>query len=273
VHVFLHRSLDEFRAAVTPLYLRDPVVATVELALLNQHVAAADPLLLTVSAAGQLVGAALQTPPYPLLCSGLTAPGAPAAVVDTLARHRPDLPAVRGIRSAAVEFAQLWQFATGRTAVVNTEERLYRLATLRPPVGVSGAYRLATSTDDDVVNRWWFDFNTEAFGEPPLGPPRADPVVLWTVEGTAVSMAQVRRPAPATGAVSRIGPVFTPQRYRGHGYGSAATATAAAWARHAGATDVVLFTDLANPVSNAIYQRIGFEPVADSARIDFTPTT
>jgi predicted GNAT family acetyltransferase len=31
----------------------------------------------------------------------------------------------------------------------------------------------------------------------------------------------------------------------------------------------VLFADLANPVSNAIYQRIGFEPVIDSVRIDF----
>jgi predicted GNAT family acetyltransferase len=29
------------------------------------------------------------------------------------------------------------------------------------------------------------------------------------------------------------------------------------------ADHVVLFTDLANPVSNAIYQRIGFEPVSD----------
>jgi predicted GNAT family acetyltransferase len=30
-----------------------------------------------------------------------------------------------------------------------------------------------------------------------------------------------------------------------------------------GAEQVVLFTDLANPVSNAIYQRFGFEPVSD----------
>jgi predicted GNAT family acetyltransferase len=33
---------------------------------------------------------------------------------------------------------------------------------------------------------------------------------------------------------------------------------------------VVLFTDLANPVSNAIYTRIGFEPVADGVRVLFT---
>jgi hypothetical protein len=44
---------------------------------------------------------------------------------------------------------------------------------------------------------------------------------------------------------------------------------AAAWALR-GADEVVLFTDLPNPVSNVIYQHIGFRPVSDSARINFS---
>jgi predicted GNAT family acetyltransferase len=90
--------------------------------------------------------------------------------------------------------------------------------------------------------------------------------MLWVVDGTPVSTAMLR--APAAG-VSRIGPVFTPQDRRGHGYGSAVTAAAADLAQRSGTADVVLFADLANPTSNAIYQRIGFEPVVDSVRIDF----
>jgi predicted GNAT family acetyltransferase len=31
----------------------------------------------------------------------------------------------------------------------------------------------------------------------------------------------------------------------------------------AGAREVVLFTDLANPTSNGVYQRIGYRPVDD----------
>jgi len=89
---------------------------------------------------------------------------------------------------------------------------------------------------------------------------------LWDVDGRPVSMAMLR--VPAFG-VSRIGPVFTPRHDRGHGYGSAVTAAAAQLAHRSGTADVVLFADLANPTSNAIYQRIGFEPVADSVRIDF----
>jgi predicted GNAT family acetyltransferase len=90
--------------------------------------------------------------------------------------------------------------------------------------------------------------------------------VLWDVDGAAVSMAMLRVPAAD---VSRIGPVFTPLTERGHGYGSAVTAAAADLAHRSGTSDVVLFADLANPTSNAIYQRIGFEPVVDSVRIDF----
>ena len=63
--------------------------------------------------------------------------------------------------------------------------------------------------------------------------------------------------------------MFTPVDCRGHGYGSAITAAAAALAKRRGVADVVLFADLANPTSNGIYQKIGFEAVADSVRFEF----
>jgi hypothetical protein len=36
-------------------------------------------------------------------------------------------------------------------------------------------------------------------------------------------------------------------------------------------TTCVLFTDLANPTSNAIYRRIGYQPVCDAVEIAFEP--
>jgi predicted GNAT family acetyltransferase len=73
------------------------------------------------------------------------------------------------------------------------------------------------------------------------------------------------------GPMTRVGPVYTPPESRGHGYGSAVTAAASAWAHDAGAREVVLFTDLANPVSNAIYPRIGYRPVLDALELRFRP--
>ena len=35
--------------------------------------------------------------------------------------------------------------------------------------------------------------------------------------------------------------------------------------------EAVLYTDLANPASNALYQRLGYRPVEDRAVLSFTP--
>jgi predicted GNAT family acetyltransferase len=66
--------------------------------------------------------------------------------------------------------------------------------------------------------------------------------------------------------VSRIGPVYTPREQRGRGY---AGATVAAVSRRLLDEDarVCLFTDQANPVSNALYERLGFRPVVDMANL------
>jgi predicted GNAT family acetyltransferase len=69
----------------------------------------------------------------------------------------------------------------------------------------------------------------------------------------------------------RVGPVYTPPEHRGLGYAGAVTATVSRAALDAGACEVVLFTDLANPVSNALYRRIGYQPVSDRAVLSFTP--
>ena len=35
--------------------------------------------------------------------------------------------------------------------------------------------------------------------------------------------------------------------------------------------EVLLFTDLANPTSNALYRRLGFQPVTDRVVREFSP--
>lgn len=48
------------------------------------------------------------------------------------------------------------------------------------------------------------------------------------------------------------------------------TVAASRAALAAGAKDVVLLTDPANPTSNALYQRIGYVPIADFRGYDFS---
>jgi predicted GNAT family N-acyltransferase len=269
-----HSSVDEFRAVAEPLYRRDPVTSTIELTLLRADKFDDDSLLLTVWNDGAAVGAALQTPPYPLACNGIPR-DAMEAVAERLVEWRPELTGARGERAGAIAFADAWQAISGRAGTISTEERLYRLATLRAPKGVGGTARLACDDDHALLVEWverffveTFSRRDEAAGEQFIDTANhvGDRFVLWEADGAPVSMAMLRAPAAD---VSRIGPVFTPCDRRGHGYGSAVTAAAADLAHRSGTPDVVLFADLANPVSNSIYQQIGFEAVVDSVRFDF----
>ncbi len=275
VQVRTHSSVDEFRQSAEPLYRRDPVGNTIELTLLRANVFGDDALLMTVREAGVVVGAALQTPPYPLACNGLPE-RVHRSVATQLARINPELTGVRGRRDRALAFADAWHAVTGRRGMVTTEERLYRLGSLQPPADVAGERSAATPADIALIVDWVEQFFAETFSHQrddaagrrfvhnanTVG----DRFILWVDDGVPVSMAMLR--APSAG-VSRIGPVFTPPRSRGCGYGSAVTAAAAELARGAGVDEVVLFADLANATSNGIYQRIGFVAVADSLRVEF----
>lgn len=70
---------------------------------------------------------------------------------------------------------------------------------------------------------------------------------------------------------ARIAPVYTPPEYRCRGYATSLTAAVSAWLLGSGRQACFLYTDLANPTSNSIYQRIGYEVVCDSAQYRFGP--
>ena len=83
---------------------------------------------------------------------------------------------------------------------------------------------------------------------------------LWIDDGRPVSLTGAGGLTP-TG--TRVGPVYTPPGDRGHGYASNLVARVSQELLDSGRTFVFLFTDLANPTSNHIYQAIGYEPVTD----------
>jgi predicted GNAT family acetyltransferase len=154
-------------------------------------------------------------------------------------------------------------------------ERLFRLDELVPPRPAGGAARLAGADDIECLIAWYIAFTIEAFGRLPAGYDARKMVTrgvahsrcwIWSDDaGTPRSFA-VRH--PAVSGVSRIGPVYTPPEARGRGYGSAATAAASQDGLDEGAVPC-LFTDLANPTSNKVYQALGYYPVLDRTMLRF----
>lgn len=272
----LHSDLAEFVRLTGPLYGADPVTHTVAITVTSQRLTGTVPAddvrtLLTVHSGPSVVGAALRTHPWPLLVSGLPVAAATLAAA-ALTGHDPELDKVFGPRERAEAFAGAWCAATAAAARTVMANRLFRLDQLIPPTRVPGQARPTQSGDRDLVARWQRAFAEEALpGQPE---PERDATVrqlagdrgmqLWTVHGTPVALAKA---SPPTCGMSRLGPVYTPPEHRGHGYGSAVTAAATRWALDGGARHVVLFTDLANPVSNSIYPRLGYRVVHDAVQL------
>jgi len=89
-------------------------------------------------------------------------------------------------------------------------------------------------------------------------------VSLWE-DGRPVSLASFGNPTPNG---IRIGPVYTPPEYRRRGYASALVAELSERLL-AGRRFCFLFTDLANPTANRIYEQIGYRRVCEAAEIVF----
>jgi predicted GNAT family acetyltransferase len=175
----------------------------------------------------------------------------------------------------ATAFAEAWQRRTGATpALRDTQVRLYRLGTLTPPEPMpAGRGRVLGERDLDQVMFWCGEF-AKAVGETvdiaSWSRTRfADKrYTLWeTPDGTPVSVAGMN---PLIGGQVQVDVVYTPAHLRGHGYAGAVTVEVSRAALAAGARDVVLFADLANPTSNALYQRLGYRTLADWAAYDFS---
>ncbi len=270
-------DLVEFAALTRPLFAADPVAHTIALTAVEYRLLAPPdvaPVLVVVDGPAGVAAAALCTPPRGVLTSALP-PQWCAAVADVLAVAHPALPEVGGPRDRAEAFALVWSDRTGASVCERTALRLFALASLTPPRGVRGEVRRGTEADVALLARWREAFADEAGDGLPTGEDAEEEVrrqlrtgathLLWCADGEPVSHAGTR---PPVAGMSRIGPVYTPPERRGHGYASAVTAAAAVWALAAGARHVVLFTDLANPVTNAIYPRLGFRPGYDAVDFD-----
>ncbi|MFJ9559994.1 GNAT family N-acetyltransferase [Streptomyces fuscichromogenes] len=223
---------------------------------------------------GEVTAALFHTPPHPLNATRLTADEA-GVLADRLLAHGRPVPAFSAERATAAAFAAQWERRTGRRAELYERQRLYRLAEPTPPSPApEGRARVADASDRDLLIRWYEGFVADAGtrgGQD--GGDWADfrlsygGVTLWeTPDGTPVSMAGM---TPAVAGQVRVAPVYTPPELRGRGYAGAVTTEVGRAALAAGTAEVLLFTDLANPTSNALYQRIGYRRVDDRAVYDF----
>lgn len=233
------------------------------------------PIFGRLERAGEVRATFFRTPPRRLNLTPLIPEEADALAAHLAGLGRP-LPGVSADHDTATAFAEAWQRHTGATPTLYERQRLYRLGTLTPSEPLpEGRGRVAGERDREQLMIWYSEF-VAAIGEVASTDASswADTritygrVTFWeTPNGTPVSMAGV---TPMVAGQIRVAPVYTPAHLRGRGYAGAATVEVSRTALAAGAAEVLLFADLANPTSNNLYQRIGYRPVTDFAVYNFS---
>lgn len=227
--------------------------------------------LATVENDGAVVGCAFRTPPFKL---GLTR--MPEAALPALAQDVADvydwIPAVLGPEPETKRFAALWSEARGIRARAGMRQRIYQLDAVTPPVRMSpGRMYCAAAKDVDLVAGWLDAFRDDTGLPGPDARTQAERLIaqqcmfIWEDDGAASMAGWTAR----TRHGARVGYVYTPPERRGRGYASALTAALSQRLLDEGLTFCFLYTNLANPTSNGIYQRLGYYPVCDVMDYDF----
>jgi len=228
------------------------------------------------SAGGPVDGAFIHTPPFPVQLTALP-PGVVDPLVELLADRERQVAGVGAAGRFAEAFAAAWCARRDVVAQIALRLRLYRLAALQEPEpehAPPGRADLATVADEALVREWMDAFGRETGAL--MGASRtlaerlaAGSLTLWRdARGTPVALAGYSREVEGA---RRIGPVYTVERHRRHGYGAAVTAAVCRRALDGGTSQLLLYADIDNPTSNTLYRRLGFEPVEERTTLRFTP--
>jgi predicted GNAT family acetyltransferase len=225
------------------------------------------PYLATVEADETVLAVALQLPPRKLLLSQAIA----LRAIEMFAQDfHSRLESLTGLMGPALEvktFAQTWQALTGQSYRQGMVQRCFQLETVQPLAKVNGHLRVGTSAERELLKTWCQAFIKEALNEVEKQDAesiaarllRQGGLYLWQ-DQIPVSMANSTGPTPNG---IRINLVYTPPEYRRKGYATACVAALSRSLLEQGRKYCFLFTDLANPTSNHIYQKIGYQPVGD----------
>lgn len=221
---------------------------------------------------GEVRGVVLQSPSRACVFTAME-PHAAEFAARELPGRISELRGCNGPVDVVDAVANIWSRMGLGELEVHLSLRLFELTELQPARPTPGRLRLAEQGDLELCRLWAQRFLIDCNlpeGDPDRLPERVpaldqERLYLWDVDGVPVSSATWARPV-ASGVT--IGFVYTPNELRGKGYASNVVS-----ALTRGLLDgtlfqparkrVTLYTDLANPTSNAIYAELGYRPIGD----------
>ena len=191
--------------------------------------------------------------------------------------HTPDCPGVTGPIAECEAIVAEWQAITGRTVTCDMEATFYVMTAVEPYKQPGGRLRLAEKTDMDAL----IPIFVAGYADMNMPPEECDDAVMratiaygiaersqlvWENEDGVVvaTMRGVAEPP-----VARYVNIMTHPDHRGKGYGTGLVGGTSRGLFANGFEKILLQADEKNPVSNRLYQKLGFAAFDRTAAFTF----
>jgi uncharacterized protein len=214
---------------------------------------------------GVVVGTAFWTPPYKFTVSEMDKESL-MALANAVRDSHPHIPGVGGPKDPAKHFSHFWNLKTQKSPLLEHSMRIYQLEKVLSLPLSPGSLQKAREKDGDFLAEWLRQFHDEINVSEKLDLRnmvenyiREQRLFIWEAGGA-------RAMAAAAGSSLngvRVNMVYTPSEFRGKGYATSLVAALSQSFLDSGKKFCCLYTDLLNPTSNSIYQKIGYQPVCD----------
>ena len=277
MNIVFYETVKPFRDKIEPILLMDEAKHNVILGLVKQlDKNPIDPeklLMCTVDEDGGVL-IFLRTHPHNLLiAANHFRQDTISFAVQKFSEAGFMFPDVTGEKRLAELFAEEWEQATGIMSYIGMHQGIYKLTKLNSITVTEGHLRQAIPEDKPLVAKWVKDFTEYTVESLSMEECQGKAneyielgcLYLWIVQNRPVSMVKSAR-STKNGIVITL--VYTPQEERGKGYASSSVYTFTKQLLDT-YSFCCLYTDLMNPTSNSIYQKIGYKWVCESIMIQF----
>ena len=245
----------------------------------NKELQAPDHLWFTVEDNDGIQLAGWRTPPFPY---GLWAPTmettrALECFLDFLMTEKMEVTGTVGKPAVADSFAALAMPRFKFENYFTMNQGIFEFLEVDPELLERGTIRPVTMDELELLTDWMIAFRIESLNLEPLRSETGKKLQVeiengsyffYEEDGKVLSTVAMAR--PMVNGIS-VNMVYTPPEYRKKGYATSCVALLTQKLLNDGWKFTALITDLDNPTSNSIYQKIGYKKVGESKDIRLRP--
>jgi RimJ/RimL family protein N-acetyltransferase len=281
--VEFYDDIRKFINLVYPFLMQKEAENNIFFAILNslkenpQRFGDIKPDLITVKSNNDITLVSIRTPPLSQLLSYTDDLNSIDILIEELINRTKIIPGILGFKAGVEKFVKIWCQKKNLKSHLIRNEKAYKLEKVAKETLGNREFRFGSLSDQSLILDWVKNFIIEALPETKEEEIVANQervkndiekgrIFLLLDKKKVVSMA---RKAGKTPNGNLVNLVYTPPSLRRRGYATECVARLSKILLDEGNTFCFLYTDLMNPTSNSIYQKIGYHPVIDVDHYEF----